>query len=106
MKLAIAALPDALHEGNFVPITLLSDGECAIALCTDNMRSLEVRFSPAGPTQHVLTTERGTRTSKFKASGILNALPYNLPMVWLMYLVHFVVTRGNVLSYETDYRAA
>ena len=57
------------------------------------MRSLGVRFNPAGPGQHLPMTERGIRTIKSKVRGILNTLPYNLAVRWLMYLVQFVVTR-------------
>ena len=46
MKLAMSALLCALRGRNFVLISLLSDGEGAIALCTAVMRSLGAKFNP------------------------------------------------------------
>ena len=63
VKLAIGALLKTLRERNFVPISLLSYGEGAIALCTDMMRSLGVRFNPAGP-GHQVEGQRGLITYK------------------------------------------
>ena len=90
MKLAIAALVKAHCERNFIPISLLSDSKGAIALCTDSMRSLGVRFKPAGPGKQVPTVKRSISTVKSKVRVILNTLPYNLPVRWLMYLEQFV----------------
>ena len=59
VNLAIAAMLKALRERNFVPISLLSDGEGAITLCTDIMRSPGERINPAGQGQHVPTVEAG-----------------------------------------------
>ena len=77
VNLAIAALLKALRERNFVLISLLSDGEGAIPLCVDVMRSLGVRFDPARPSQYVPTMEGSIRTIESKVRGILNTLPYN-----------------------------
>ena len=98
MKIAIVALLCALLERNFVPISLLSDGEGVIALYQAVMRSLvDVGFNPAGPGQDVPTVESSISTIKFKVRGIINTLPYSLPSQWLMYLVLFVVTSINCM---------
>jgi len=97
VRMAITALLSALRQRNFVPISLLSDGEGAIASCQNTMRSFAVRFNPAGPGQHVPTVERAIRTIKSKVRGILNILPYSLPSQWLVYLVQFVVMRINCM---------
>ena len=68
---------DTSCERNCVPISRLSDSEGAFALCTDIMRSLGVRFNPAGPNQHVFKMERGIQTIKSNVGGIPNTLPYN-----------------------------
>ena len=49
----VAALLKAPRELNFASISLLADGEGAIVLCVAVIRSLEVRFNPAEPGQHV-----------------------------------------------------
>ena len=49
VELAITALLCALRERIFVPISPLSDGEGAIALCNAVMKSLGIKFNPAGP---------------------------------------------------------
>ena len=103
VKPAIGALLKALCKRNIVPISLLSDGEGAIAICIDIMRSLGIRFNPVGPGQHVSTVERSIRTVKSMVRGILNNLPYNLPLRWLMYLVQFVVTRVNCMSMRQNH---
>ena len=64
MKLAIAALLKALRDRNFVPISIMSNGEDAITLCVDAMRSRGVRFSLAGLGQHVPNVEKSIRTIK------------------------------------------
>ena len=95
--MAITALLSALRQHSFVPISLLSDGEGAIASCQNTMRTFAVRFNPTGPGQHVPTVERAIRTIKSKVRGILNTLPYGLPSQWLVYLVQFVVMRINCM---------
>ena len=92
MNLAIAALLKAHRECIFVHISLLLDSGGSIVICDDIMRSLGVRFNPIGPDQHVPMVKRSIGTIKSKAIGILNTLPYNLLVRWLMYLVQFVVT--------------
>ena len=84
VKLEITALPRTLRERNFVPTSLLTDGEGAIAMCQAVMRSLGVRFIIAGPGQHRPTVERAIRTIKSKVRGIINTLPCSLPSQWLM----------------------
>ena len=69
VKLAISAMLKALRERKFVSINLLLDGEGAIALCIDIMRSLGVKFNPAGPDQQVPTVERDIRDIKSKVRG-------------------------------------
>ena len=61
-----------------VPISLLLDSEGAIALSKAFMRSLNVRFNPAGPGQHIPAVERAIRTINSKVRGIINTLPYSL----------------------------
>ena len=70
VKMDIAALLSALRERNFMPISLLSDGEGVIALCQAFMRPLGIRFNPAGPGQHVTTVERAIRTIMVKVGGL------------------------------------
>ena len=84
-----------LRTRNFVPTCVLSDGEGALSHCMDIMSPLGLTFNPAGPGQHVPVVERAIRTLKSKARGILNTLPYRLPMEWLQYLISFVVNRMN-----------
>ena len=69
VKFVIVALLKALRERTFVPISLLSDGEGAIALCVDVMRSLGVRFNPAGSGQHVLRWNEAFRPSSLRSKG-------------------------------------
>ena len=66
VKQAIAALLKALRDRNFIPISLLS----ITALCTDTMRSLGVRFNPAGLDQHMPTVERSSRTVMSKVKRV------------------------------------
>ena len=55
-------------------ISLLSDGEGAIALCQGVMRSVGVRFNPAGAGPHVSTVAREIRTITFKDKEVINTL--------------------------------
>ena len=41
--------------------------------------------------------ERSIWTIKSKFRGVLDTLPYDLPVRWLMYLVQLVVTRINCM---------
>ena len=58
---------------------------------------MDARFDPAGPGQHVPTVERAIRNIKSKVRGIINTLPYRLPIQWIIYLVEFVTTRINCM---------
>ena len=57
VKWAISALFFAVRGRNFVPVSLLLDGEGSVTQSADTMRALGVRFNPAGPGLHI-TTER------------------------------------------------
>ena len=67
-------------------------------LCVDVMMSLGVRFIPAGLDQQLSTAERSIRTTLSKVGGILNTLPYNLLVRWLMYLVQLAVFNIKCMS--------
>ena len=89
------------NERGVANITLLSDGESALENATRSLVRVGIRAEVNGSGSHAPVVERKIRTIKERIRGILNTLPYDLPMTLLKYLVYFAVSRLNLLPNES-----
>ena len=85
------------HNWEFI---MRSDGEGSPKAA---IQKLNIRNDICGPDRHIPVIERRIRTVKERVRGILNALPFTLPMYLLKYLVYFVVSRLNLLSSTSSF---
>jgi hypothetical protein len=84
----------------FRVITVLTDGEGAIASLSNELAGIGIAVNPTGPGQHVPVIERKIQEVKEPARGILSTLPYSLPANLLPWLILFVVNRINFFPHK------
>jgi hypothetical protein len=97
---ALQAIINELKARGFKPISLLFDGEGAVAKVAATWAT-GIPFNPAGPKQHVPVVENAIRRIKERVRAVINALPYAVPAVLLKWAVLYCVTRINMTPSAT-----
>ena len=79
-----------------ITCTLVSDAERALSSAYAMLEG-RVKIEISGTGSHAPVVERKIRTIKERVRGILNRLPYRLPLTLLKHLVYHAVNRINMI---------
>jgi len=93
---------DKYSSRRFDITMLLTDGEGALVALSNDLNARGISVNPVGAGAHVPEVERKIREIKEGVRGILNTLPYRLPLGLLVHLVYFIVSRRNLISHRVD----
>jgi hypothetical protein len=76
---------------------ILFDGEGAIGAIKDHLGTMGVALQQAGPGAHVPVVERKHRVIQERVRAVKAGLWFNLPMVFVVWLVYYCVSRINLM---------
>jgi hypothetical protein len=80
----------------FVPHMLFSDNEGGIRVIVSDLNQAGVAVNMATPGQHVPVVENAIRLIKERVRCVVASLPFNLPKVFMKWLIGFAVSRINM----------
>jgi hypothetical protein len=97
---AVTKQMSILASRGFTVSVFHTDPEGSLVALTPTLRQRGIEVSTSGTGGHVQVVERKIREVKERARGILNTLPFTLPLFLLPWLVFFAVSRINLLPHK------
>jgi len=91
----------AVQSKGFKVVAVRSDGESGLGGLQPLLGQMGIDMNLCGAGEHVPVVERKIRVIKERSRGIINTLPFTIPLILISYLIYFVVSRINMVPVRT-----